>query len=441
VVSEVTDRYAIGPELGRGGMGVVHHAVDRETGHRVALKRLAGGHAGDRGFRARFAREVRAMARVASPNVVGIHRSGEDAHGPWFAMDYCAGGSLADRLRHGPMAPSEVRALADDLIAALSAIHTAGLIHRDVKPQNILRDGMRWRVSDFGIALDLTGDNTMTQAGMIIGTPDYLAPENSRDEPVGPQADLYTLGAVLHHALTGAPPYRADSALRLAVLHATAPAPVLPAQMRSADAALARLVEELLRKDPSTRPTAAEARRRLSPDDGAPTLAATPAGAAGPADGTPGAGAAQLMAAIRRSRRPRTRHAVAAAFGAAVLALGAAWIADDDAADDPARTAPATTGAAVAPVVAAPAPSPAPSAAPPPAPSAAPPTAPAAPPVDSGAGAADAADRGDAAAGVRETGGESGERAAGPGNNGRGKAKGHDKKPRTAAKPKKDARE
>ncbi len=313
---DAADRYAIGAPLGRGGMGVVCHAVDRATGRTVALKRLAMGHGDEDGFRARFTREVRAMARIHHPNVVGIHASGEDAAGPWFAMDLCEGGSLADRLRAGPLSPADARALVGDVLAALAAIHGAGLIHRDVKPANILRDGNRWRVSDFGIVRDTTGATTVTQAGMILGTPDYLAPEHLRESPVGPGVDLYALGAVLHHALTGAPPYRADTALRLAMLHATAPAPILPEAIRAADPGLATLVDGLLRKDPGDRPTIGAARRLLGRPTDAPTPIETAAPGSSPATPT-------VILGPRRRRWRRGRYAVATALGVATLALGA----------------------------------------------------------------------------------------------------------------------
>jgi serine/threonine-protein kinase len=417
MTGSAADRYVLGAELGRGGMGVVHRAVDRATGRPVALKRLDAGHAGDAAFRARFAREARAMARIRHPNVVGIHAGGEDGDGPWFAMDLCGGGSLADRLRQGPLPAADARAVAGDVLAALSAIHATGLIHRDLKPQNILRDGARWRVSDFGIARDTTGATTMTQAGMIIGTPDYLAPEHIGEGPVRPEADLYALGAVLHHALTGAPPYRADSALRLAMMHATAPAPVLPLEVRAADPALAALVDDLLRKDPAARPTVAEARQRLLDGDGTPTVIAAAAAAPGAIAAAGAAGSTAMLP--RPRRRVRARHAVAAALGAATLALGAAWIAGDDAPDDPdgARpaTAPATTRTVTAPAVPAPvAPAPVPAAAP-----------------------VDERDDGDDRESTEDDEGARGDR---PGNNSRGKAKGPDKKPRKPPKAKKGGR-
>lgn len=398
LVSALAERYELGAEIGRGGMGVVHRAVERATGRTVAVKRLSAAHAGDAALRARFARETRAMARVRHPNVVGIRDTGEDAAGPWLAMDLCADGSLADRLRDGPLPAPEARAVARDVLAALSAIHAAGIIHRDLKPQNILRDDGRWRVSDFGIARDMTGVTAMTQAGMIIGTPDYLAPEHAGDGTVGPEADLYSLGAVLHHALTGTPPYRADSALRLAVLHATAPPPLLPDPVRIADPALAGVVEGLLRKDPAARPTVAEALRRLAGHDETPTLTAAPA-----------------AAVTRGRRRPRVRHAVAAILGAAALAVGVAWIADDDPRDTPRSTAPTTApaGASPAPVRTVTVPAAVAPAAPPP-----PPAAP--PGGDERKGEDDDDQAEDAADGPR------GERPAG---NGRGKAKGRNDNP------------
>lgn len=347
-MNRAADRYITGALLGRGGMGVVHRATDRATGRPVALKRLAVGHDAEPAFRARFTREVRAMARVHHPNVVGIHASGEDADGPWFVMDLCEGGTLADRLRDSPLSPVEARHLASDVLAALGAIHGAGLVHRDVKPANILRDANRWRVSDFGIVRDTTGATTVTQAGMIIGTPDYLAPEHFREGPVGPAADLYALGAMLYHALAGTPPYRADNSLRLAMLHATAPAPALPDAVRGTDPELASLVDGLLRKDPGDRLTIRGAEGILAGEADGATLVAM-AGAGSPS-GTP-------TMVLRPRRRRRGLYAIATALAVATLALGATWIAGDRPSGGPAG-ADATAPATAEPVVTAPRPAP-----------------------------------------------------------------------------------
>ena len=254
-------------------MGVVYRALDCLLGRTVALKQLAPTLAQDEAFRARFMREAKALGRLRHPNVVAIHDIGEHAGAPWFTMDLCRGGSLRDAIRGGPLACERVRPVAIDVADALTAIHGAGLVHRDLKPENILRDGQRWMLSDFGIVRDASSaDTNLTDTGFLIGTPEYWAPEYLDNAAPTPAADMYSLGCVLYCALVGSPPYLSENRLRIAIMHATEPVPSLPDHARATDSALAELVEELLAKDPTVRPTARDVLARIAPAGQATTV-------------------------------------------------------------------------------------------------------------------------------------------------------------------------
>ena len=253
----IADRYEILDEIGHGAMGVVHRARDLQLGRTVAIKLVAPHVAADPDLRARFVREAHALGRVGHPGVVGIYDVGADGERPWLVMELCPGGSLADRLAKGPMSPPEVRALVTEVAAALAAIHAAGIVHRDLTPGNVLRGQDGWMVGDFGVAA-ASGETAITRTGVVLGTPEYWAPEVMGESRVGPAADVYSLGCVAFHALTGHPPYSGSNPLRVGMLHVTAPRPIVPDGLRAEVPELAALVERMCAKDPVERPTAAE---------------------------------------------------------------------------------------------------------------------------------------------------------------------------------------
>ena len=205
-------RYTVERLLGRGGMASVYLARDDQLSRQVALKVPSDALADDEIFRARFLRESRLAAKVVHPNVVRVYGAEEDERGLFIVMEYVEGETLADELaRVGRLAETDVLRLGIDLSAALEAAHNAGLVHRDVKPHNIMRaeDG-RTMLGDFGVAR--AHDSTVvTEHGTVLGTAAYLAPEQARGETVTAAADLYSLGVVLYEALTGRLPHEGES--------------------------------------------------------------------------------------------------------------------------------------------------------------------------------------------------------------------------------------
>ncbi len=226
--------YEILEELGRGGMGVVYKARHLALRRTVALKVVRGGPSGGEEV-ARFRTEAEAAARLTHPNIVSIYEIGEHAGLPYFSLEFCPGGSLEKRLKDNPLPAREAAALVERLAAAMQTAHEAQVIHRDLKPANVLLtrggggsppaprpDGRpanpsdEWvpKVSDFGLAKKLD-DVGLTQSGAILGTPSYMAPEQAKGhgKDVGPQADVYALGAILYECLTGRPPFKAATTL------------------------------------------------------------------------------------------------------------------------------------------------------------------------------------------------------------------------------------
>ncbi|HBP22708.1 MAG TPA: hypothetical protein DEA08_33625, partial [Planctomycetes bacterium] len=234
-------------ELGRGGMGVVYEVRRRDTGQRFALKALAG--SPDEEERERFRREVAVLRSLEHPHVVGVHAFEVEARCPWFVQDLLPGGSLSERLRQGPLPWQDVVELAIPLAEALAHVHERGVLHRDVKPANVLFDEEgRPVLTDFGLGRrDLS--RSLTQSGDILGTPSYMAPEQvTGARHAGPAADQYGLAALIFSAIAGEPPHGRGSLLVLLerVVHEPAPAlrsrvPEVPAGL---DAALARALSK-----------------------------------------------------------------------------------------------------------------------------------------------------------------------------------------------------
>jgi serine/threonine-protein kinase len=230
---KIAGRYLLERELGQGGMGVVYLASDEKLGERVAVKVISSAMASDpKGAAERFRREVAAARKVTHHNVVRIHDLTEDGPLLLLSMEYVEGLTLASYLqRVGTVRLDEARHLLGQICDAISAAHQAGIVHRDLKPQNVLLDHeKRVKVIDFGLAR-ATFMAGMTATGLILGTPDYMAPEQVRGLACDARTDLYALGALAYHVFTGRPPFSGETPIAIGFQHVTE-APRPPRQHR-----------------------------------------------------------------------------------------------------------------------------------------------------------------------------------------------------------------
>jgi WD40 repeat protein len=260
--------YGLLRELGRGAMGVVYLARQLKVGRLVALKMLVyGGHATAKEL-SRFRTEAEALGRLQHPNIVQIYEVGEHGGLPFFSLEYCAGGDLDGQLDGTPWPPAKAARLVETLAKAIHAAHRAGVVHRDLKPLNIVltTDGQP-KITDFGLAKKLSREKGQTGPGAILGTPSYMAPEQAggKSEDIGPRADVYALGAVLYELLTGRPPFKGATQLDT-VLQVVSEEPVPPRQLQSKiPRDLETVCLKCLRKEPRKRyRTAAELAGDLS---------------------------------------------------------------------------------------------------------------------------------------------------------------------------------
>src|SRR5690349_1961358 len=249
----VDGRYKAEKRLGSGGMAEVWCATDDVLGRRVALKLLGSRFAEDDDFRERFKREAQAAAGLAHPNIVGIFDRGEWDGTPYIAMELVDGRTLKDLVRErGPLPPDVATNLTIQILRALGYAHRRGIVHRDVKPQNVILDQEgQAKVADFGIAR--SGGSEMTETGTILGTVQYASPEQAQGQPVSPRSDLYSAGIVLYELLTGRVPFEGESAVAVALKQVSEP-PVPPSQLRPGiSPALEAVVLRALEKDPARR--------------------------------------------------------------------------------------------------------------------------------------------------------------------------------------------
>jgi hypothetical protein len=250
--------YRIERRFGRGGMGVLYLAVEPGLERRVALKLIAPEAAADEVFARRFAEESKVAASIEHPNVVPIYAAGEEEGVPYIAMRYVAGADLARRLaREGRLSP----ALAVELIAqignGLDAIHAAGLIHRDVKPANVLLSGEEGAehayITDFGVARNVATESGLTQTGRFVGTLDYVAPEQISGDPVDARADVYALGCLLFKLLTGEVPFPRDGEAARLFAHLNDPPPAPSLYVPEIPIVLGDVVIRAMSKSPDDR--------------------------------------------------------------------------------------------------------------------------------------------------------------------------------------------
>lgn len=324
----LSDRYALEEELGRGGMAVVYRARDRVLDREVAVKVLGPERKGDDSFVRRFEREARAVAALDHPNVVSIHDTGTQEGTPYLVMGYVGGPTLADLLdREGPLEPGRAATIAHQVSSGLAAAHRRGIIHRDVKPSNVMFDTVNdtVKITDFGLARTVSEATVSTT---VYGSAPYMAPEQARGDEVDASADVYAVGCVLHHMLTGRPPFTGDSPLAVVSQHLSAEPPPIRELRPEVPAELADVVTRCLRKDPSARfRDADELSRALEPIAGLPA-GATPVSATQVLGAT--AGTTPVAAAAGDGRSSRWPQALL--LGALAL-LGTAlviWSLTDD---------------------------------------------------------------------------------------------------------------
>lgn len=253
----VGSRYRLERPLANGGMGDVWVAEDELLGRRVATKLLRSELAEDEGFRQRFRAEAQAAARLTHPGVVAVYDYGEDDGVPFLAMELVNGEPLSSLLqRRGRLSTAESMSIVTQAASALDAAHREGLVHRDVKPANLLlRPDGRLKVTDFGIVRAVDGA-TVTDVGTVMGTVAYMSPEQVRGQRVTAASDLYSLGVVAYECLSGVRPFDAEESIAVALAHVRDPLPALPSEIAPD---VRRLVSAMLEKEPAHRPSSASA--------------------------------------------------------------------------------------------------------------------------------------------------------------------------------------
>ncbi|MGN6814497.1 MAG: serine/threonine-protein kinase [Solirubrobacterales bacterium] len=250
--------YRIEQRLGRGGMGILYLAVEPGLERRVALKLIAPEAAADEIFARRFAEESRIAASIEHPNVVPIYAAGEEGGVPWIAMRYVAGSDLGRRIaRDGRLAPAEAVALITQVGNGLDAIHAAGLVHRDVKPANVLLSGEpsseHAYITDFGVARNVATESGLTQTGRFVGTLDYVAPEQISGKPIDARVDVYALGCLLFKLLTGEVPFPREGEAARLYAHLNDPPPAASLYVPEVSMALDDVVIRAMSKAPDDR--------------------------------------------------------------------------------------------------------------------------------------------------------------------------------------------
>src|SRR5450755_2987672 len=254
----VVGGYRIDELIGRGGMGLVYRATNVALNRIYALKVLAPGLAEDEQFRQRFRREMRIAASLHHPNIVGIHYAGEHEGMLFFVMDYVIGTDLrAILIKQGALEPSRAVDLLEQCASALDVSFCCGLVHRDVKPANILitvKEGQEHAyLTDFGLAKKFDGASALTAKGLMVGTVDYMAPEQITGSRTDARTDIYALGCVFYQMLTGKVPYERENSLATLFAHVHEPPPVLEAKLADSYPDFGAVLDEAMAKEPADR--------------------------------------------------------------------------------------------------------------------------------------------------------------------------------------------
>jgi serine/threonine protein kinase len=319
----LSDRYELGPELGHGGMARVLRGTDRQLGRHVAIKVLSPPYDRDQAFVERFRREAHAAARLNHPSIVAVYDTGSDDGTHYIVTELVEGETLSDLLdRGGPLPPERAVDIATGVTRALAAAHERGVVHRDVKPGNVmLTPDDRVKVVDFGIAR-AAGAESVTRSGLVLGSAPYLSPEQARGEPGDERSDIYALGCVLYQMLTGQPPFHADTPVATLYLHVHEQAQP-PSSVREVPADLEAIVLRCLEKEPAARfQSATELEHALrAVDNSIPTMP-LPA-----EDFEPTAPVEPVRPSSGSTRPPRDRRVWLLVGGLAALVLLITWAA------------------------------------------------------------------------------------------------------------------
>jgi serine/threonine-protein kinase len=253
LIGAILGNCAIEDLLGQGGMARVYRGRQEHLDRDVAIKVLPPYYAADPAFVERFKLEARAMAKLSHPHIVTVHDAGEDNGQLYIIMEYIGGGTLKQRMA-AAMPLKDVTRVVHEVASALSYAHTVGIVHRDVKPVNVLMDASgRAVLSDFGIAKVLETSAALTHAGAGVGTPEYMSPEQCRGAPVDARADIYALGVMLYEMLTGRTPFQADNYTALAHSHIYEPVPPPSRLNPRISPAVQSVILKALEKDPANR--------------------------------------------------------------------------------------------------------------------------------------------------------------------------------------------
>ena len=335
----IAGRFRLERILGHGGMSEVWLAHDLELERPVAVKLLSSA-----GTASRFEREARSVASLSHPNIVGVFDFGEHEGRPYLVLEYVPGGTLDERLSK-PHSDEDVAEIARDIAAGLAHAHERGIVHRDLKPSNVLFDGEgRAKIADFGVARVLS-DATLTTTGAVVGTAQYMAPEQATGGEVGPESDVYAFGVILFQLLTGRPPFESEHPVADMLTKSWQDAPAVESFRPDAPPFLAALAASALALDRHARPADGAALVSALDQQALPATAATAETAVIAPPPPP-----ERMPPPRGRRR--TYLAVAAAIGLlALVGFGASMLltgGDDDTPATPESTSRATTGARAA---------------------------------------------------------------------------------------------
>ncbi|MEO3819671.1 protein kinase [Plantactinospora sp. B24E8] len=333
-------RYRLEEQLGQGGMAVVWRARDEVLGRSVAVKLLAGPHARDPVSRRRIRHEARAAAALSHPNIAQVYDYGESVTGltclPYVVMELVPGPTLEQRIAAEPVPPKLAFRICAEVAAALTAAHTQGLVHRDIKPGNVLLPPSGAKVVDFGIAAAVSPDSEAAEWGdELLGTPGYLAPERITGDAVEPASDVYGVGLLLYRLLTGKLPWSTETATEMLRAHVYVAPPPLPG-LPGVPARVVELCHRCLAKEPAQRPTAREVAAVLARAAGVRVVQDEPAYAAASttAEGEPStvlvprAGGGSAGAGQPRRPRPIALAGTAAGMAGVLVAGLLLWLAE-----------------------------------------------------------------------------------------------------------------